>query len=132
MDGDPASDQIVSEYAFYDVLVARIAEHLAWSSKVRATALHRTTHKQLPEDVNALDPDFVVSFHVHAFDGVVSGSEVLFHHRSAPSGALATLLQGRLVGFLGLHDRGTFAVTYVGMAGSELPRGGHSQLRTSP
>ena len=98
MDGDPPSDQIVTEYAFHDVLVARIAEDRRLEQQ--GPGHGRTTHKQLPEDVNAHDPDFVVSFHVNAFDGVVSESEVL-HHRSAPSGALATLLQCRLVGSWG-------------------------------
>ena len=43
---------------------------------------------------------------VNAFNGRASGTEVLYYHRSEVGKTIAEILQGGLVDFLGLPDRG--------------------------
>ena len=46
------------------------------------------------------------SLHCNAFNGNVSGTEVLYYHRSVKGRDMARILQNRLTGFLGFPDRG--------------------------
>ena len=57
-------------------------------------------------DINDLNPDFIVSLHCNAYNGSASGTEVLYHHRSAEGKLMAELLNARLVNALGLRNRG--------------------------
>ncbi len=94
----------LTEFAFNEDLAMRI------ETRIRATVaiqrVYRRTYRELPDDINALDPDFVVSLHCNAFDGQASGTEVLYYHRSQRGRHMAATLQQKLVAALGLPDRG--------------------------
>lgn len=68
--------------------------------------VYRDTYRNLPDKINALNPDFVVSLHCNAFNRAASGSEAFFYRGSSRGMRLAELLQSHIKNALGLHDRG--------------------------
>lgn len=67
---------------------------------------------RLPREVNATGADFAVELHANAFEErpgqeEVSGTEVLYWHRSQRGKRFASILLAELVGVLGLESRGT-------------------------
>lgn len=93
----------LSEFVFNDDLSRRIEEKV---QGVEVQRVYRRTYQELPEDINALGPDFIVSLHCNAFNGKASGTEVLYYHRSSKGRAIAEVLLRHLVNYLGLPNRG--------------------------
>lgn len=67
---------------------------------------HPGTYSALPEKVNALNPDLVLSLHANGYDGDASGTEMLYAEGSKDGQAFAELLQNRVLLALSLPDRG--------------------------
>ncbi len=93
----------LSEFVFNDDLSRRIEEKV---QGVEVQRVYRRTYQELPEDINALGPDFIVSLHCNAFNGKASGTEVLYYHRSSKGRTIAEVLLRHLVNYLGLPNRG--------------------------
>ncbi|MGD9035372.1 MAG: N-acetylmuramoyl-L-alanine amidase [Syntrophobacterales bacterium] len=93
----------LNEFDFNDDLAIRIEKKV---QTTRIQRIYRRTYRALPDDINALDPDFVLSLHCNAYNGRASGTEVLYYHRSKLGESIANILQRHLVTFLGLRDRG--------------------------
>lgn len=114
----------VCEYEFNKKLTCAVQEHLAETTDFCVLRVFRqTTYGSLPYEINELNPDLVVSFHANAFDGEVSGTEVLYFHSSEKGKVCADLFQKRLVNTLKLNDRGTLSRV-------ENNRGGHLLANT--
>lgn len=82
--------------------------------KVKHTVVYRVYRKSYPElsdDINELDPDFIISLHCNTDDGTTSGTEVLYYQKSRPGKEIAEILQEHLVNFLDLPDRGILPKT---------------------
>lgn len=73
--------------------------------------VYRRTYATLPEDVNKLNPELVVSFHCNAFNEKASGSEVLYWHKSAKGKKIAEAFQRQIKNCLKLPNRGVKAKT---------------------
>ncbi|MBD1389396.1 N-acetylmuramoyl-L-alanine amidase [Neiella sp. HB171785] len=73
---------------------------------VNLQRVYRRTYTSLPNDLNELNPALIVSLHCNAFNTEVSGTEVLYYHKSTKGKLAARLLNDHLVGALGLHNRG--------------------------
>ncbi len=93
----------LSEFVFNDDLSRRIEEKV---QNVEVQRVYRRTYEELPKDINALNPTFVVSLHCNAFNGKASGTEVLYYHRSQKGRTIAEVLLRHLVNHLGLPNRG--------------------------
>lgn len=93
----------VTEFAFNEALSRHIEDKV---DGVVVQRVFRRTYKQLPDDINELKPDFIVSLHCNAFDTTASGTEVLYYHKSKRGKALAGVVQKKLLAALGLKDRG--------------------------
>jgi len=93
----------LTEYLFNDSLAQDIENKV---SGVEIQRVYRRTYGTLPGDINALDPDFIVSLHCNAFNGSAGGTEVLYYHRSVVGKFMAELLNTKLVNALGLNNRG--------------------------
>jgi len=93
----------LSEFDFNDELSIRIDKNVR---KTRIQRVYRRTYDELPGDINSLKPDFILSLHCNAYNGQVSGTEVLYYHRSKIGKRIAEILQKHLVAFFGLRDRG--------------------------
>jgi N-acetylmuramoyl-L-alanine amidase len=74
--------------------------------KTEVQRVYRRTHKELPDDINALEPDFIVSLHCNAFNTQVSGTEVLYYDKSEKGKKMAEILLKHLVEHLKLGNRG--------------------------
>lgn len=94
----------ISEFEYNMFLVHRVKR--AVPSSIDVEIVCRDEYKDLPDKINALNPDLVLSFHCNAFNTEVSGSEVLYYHTSETGQALAYRLQQLIVNALGLRDRG--------------------------
>jgi N-acetylmuramoyl-L-alanine amidase len=93
----------LSEFDFNEDL-ARYIEGKIQGTDIQR--IYRRTYKELPEDINALRPDFIVSLHCNAFNGKVSGTEVLYYHKSEKGKRMAEILLNHLVKHLKLPNRG--------------------------
>ncbi len=93
----------LSEFDFNEDLALRIERKV---QKAVIQRIYRRTLQELPDDINALGPDFIVSLHCNAFDCNVSGTEVLYYHRSAKGKKMAEILLNHLVAQLTLPNRG--------------------------
>jgi N-acetylmuramoyl-L-alanine amidase len=74
--------------------------------KTEVQRFYRRTYKELPDDINALNPDFIISLHCNAFNGKASGTEVLYYHKSEKGKKMAEILLNHLVEYLKLPNRG--------------------------
>ena len=93
----------ISEFAFNEDLSLRI-EKLVRTADIQR--IYRRTYRELPDDINNLNPDFILSLHCNAFNGQVSGTEILYHHKSQQGRKFAEIAQKHLLNCLGLKDRG--------------------------
>ncbi|OLQ73296.1 hypothetical protein BIT28_21425 [Photobacterium proteolyticum] len=92
-----------TEFAFNEQLALDIEERV---SGVNVQRIYRRTYRTLPTDINELNPDFIISLHCNAFNESVSGTEVLYYHRSKKGKRIASILNDHLVDALELNDRG--------------------------
>ncbi len=93
----------LTEFVFNDKLAQDIEQEI---SGVDIQRVYRRTYNSLPSDINDLNPDFIVSLHCNAFDGSVSGTEVLYYHRSTKGERIAGILNEHIINSLGLKNRG--------------------------
>lgn len=93
----------LAEFQFNDELAIDIEKEV---NDVEVQRVYRRTYNSLPSDINELNPDFIISLHCNAFNETVSGTEVLFYHRSEKGKLLAEILNKKLVEALGLDNRG--------------------------
>ena len=78
----------------YDLTEFDFNEYLALliEKKVRGVKIKRvfrTTYRELPDELNALNPDFVISLHCNTFNRRTSGSQVLYYSFSEKGGVMA-------------------------------------------
>jgi len=93
----------LTEFTFNEALASEIERAVVG---VNIQRVYRRTYTSLPDDLNELDPDFILSLHCNAFNKSASGTEVLYYHRSALGRQMAEILQQQLVYALNLPDRG--------------------------
>lgn len=93
----------LTEFDFNEALAHRIE---GMPSMTAVQRIYRRTYKDLPGDINQLNPDFIVSLHCNAFNRKVSGTEVLHYHKSQKGKIMAEILLETLVEHLKLPDRG--------------------------
>lgn len=66
----------------------------------------KTNYAELPSQVNALDPDLIVSLHCNAFNTHVGGCEMLHYHKSTNGKEIARIFQNKIVNIMDNKDRG--------------------------
>ena len=93
----------LTEFDFNEDLALRIERE---EIETNIQRVYRRTYELLPSDINLLDPNFIISLHCNAFNKEVSGTEVLYYHKSEMGKRIAELLQQNLTDFLELSDRG--------------------------
>jgi N-acetylmuramoyl-L-alanine amidase len=99
----------VSEFGFNDKLASLIQKHSDVKAEINIVRIDNIPggrFKALPDEVNRLNPDFVISLHCGNYNGTVSGSETFYHRLSKPGEHIADILQSNFVAVLGLLDRG--------------------------
>jgi N-acetylmuramoyl-L-alanine amidase len=95
-------DSKLYEFDFNEKLVHDISNIL----KINHVIIYRRTYKDLPKDINELNPSHVISFHCNAFNTKATGTETLYYHKSSKGEQIANILQNKIVEILGLSDRG--------------------------
>jgi len=95
-----------TEYTYNRELVYKVASFLLEHTSVSTKIVYRTEYKDLPDQINKDSPDLIVSFHCNAYNGMVSGTEVLYYNKSSKGQHIASVLQVAMLGALGLRDRG--------------------------
>jgi N-acetylmuramoyl-L-alanine amidase len=99
----------ISEFEFNERLINDLVSTLhdpIETPTIEPNVVYRKTYSELPNDVNAINPDFVVSFHCNAYNTVASGTETLYYHSSTKGKAIAKIFQDNIVHVLGLSNRG--------------------------
>lgn len=94
----------VSEFEFNRKLVTSIVAII--DDRCEVKIVYRERYSDLPEKINAWNPDFVICFHANAFNKKSSGTETLYYRKSKKGKGMATILQDNIVKVLGLKDRG--------------------------
>lgn len=93
----------ISEFEFNKDLALRIEKKV---QTVRIQKLFTKSYETLPQDINYLTPDFVISLHCNSYDSIVSGTEVLYCFDDLKGKEMAGILLQHLVEHLGLRNRG--------------------------
>jgi len=93
----------ISEFEFNQALAKAIRQQVVG---VQVRLVYRQRYQDLPDEINQLQPDFIISLHCNAFNRQVSGTETLYYHKSAKGKQMAQLLNHNLVQALQLKDRG--------------------------
>ena len=93
----------VTEFEFNEDLALRIEKKV---NHTEIQKVYRRTYKDLPDDINAICPDFVISLHCNAFNTNASGTEVLYYNKSEKGKKMADNLLNHFVAHLKLPDRG--------------------------
>ncbi len=96
----------VTEFSFNEKLAMDIEHKFAENNEIIIQRIYRRTYQALPEDINALAPDFIISLHCNAFNTKATGTEVLYYHRSKIGKKMADILNTEINRVLGLKDRG--------------------------
>ena len=99
----------ICEFPFNDVLISELANRV--SSKYTIEIVYRDTYRGLPDKIDALNPDFIISFHCNAFNTKATGTETLYYHTSKAGAKIANIFQSNIVSALGLKNRGLKPVT---------------------
>lgn len=95
----------VNEFQFNERLAHDVAQGLT-KAGIDHEVIYREHYKELPEKINSVNPDCIISFHCNAFDTNATGTETLYYHNSIHSKLLANICQSNIVSALGLTDRG--------------------------
>jgi len=93
----------IDEFTYNDALALEIEAQI---EDIEVQRIYRRTYETLPSDINGYDPDFIISLHCNAFNTQASGTETLYYHKSTRSKEIAEILNTKIVGALGLKDRG--------------------------
>jgi len=93
----------MTEFEFNENL-SMLIEHRVLQTDIQR--VYRRTRVELLGDINALNPDFIVSLHCNSFAGDATGTEVLYYHKSSRGKMAAEILQRHLHNHLQLRDRG--------------------------
>jgi N-acetylmuramoyl-L-alanine amidase len=94
------------EFEFNKKLINDLVERHLVSSSIDYDVVYRQSYKQLPMNINKLNPHIVISFHCNAFNTKASGTEVLYYHTSTNGKRMAEILQENFLDVLELPDRG--------------------------
>jgi len=86
--------QNLTEFDFNDRLSLDIQVSV---QDVTVERVYRRTYRELPNDINELHPDFIISLHCNAFNKEASGTEVLYYYKSNKGKKAADILQKELV-----------------------------------
>ncbi|MFW6015983.1 MAG: N-acetylmuramoyl-L-alanine amidase [bacterium] len=106
-------------------VVMEIATEMLKKEKNKSLSLiltSRNSYSKLPNELNHLNPDFIISLHLNAFNGEAQGIETLYYKNSDKSKLLSQIIQKDLLE-LGYDDRGVKGIT-------ENDRGGHLLFNT--
>lgn len=95
----------ITEYR-YNKKLANLIKPKVTHASVKIVTRDDTTYRKLPNKINELNPDFVVSLHCNAFNGMASGTEILYWHKSTKGKNLASYIYRELVTTLRLPERG--------------------------
>ena len=93
----------ICEFEFNKYLVLAVSKELDY---IPHRVHFRRSYSELPSQINALDPGFIISFHCNAYNGSASGTEVLYYETSRKGKVIADILNRELVKALELRDRG--------------------------
>jgi len=100
----------VSEHQFNTNLAYSIGRELLKDPGTLAeniVIVHRkTNYKNLPGEINDLEPDLIVSLHCNAFNKSANGCEMLYYHKSTKGKEVARIFQNHIVQRLDNKDRG--------------------------
>jgi len=96
----------ITEFGFNRGLAKLIDKYVCPSAVSIELVYRDVLYSKLPEKVNRLNPDFIISLHCNAFNEAASGTEVLYYHKSSKGFEIAGILQNELVQALHLKDRG--------------------------
>lgn len=101
----------ICEYQFNDQLACDIYDYLKEEkSNTSIQIIRRQTYRELPDDVNLLNPDFCISLHCNAahpdYTGKWNGTETLYYHKSKKGKSMAEIVQKNIVEVLEFKDRG--------------------------
>lgn len=94
------------EYDYNKELADLISSLLVTLGEYDPVVVYRDTYRDLPNKINEIEPNLIISLHCNAFNTKASGTETLYHHRSSMGREFAKIVQASMVEILGLPDRG--------------------------
>ena len=98
----------VSEFDFNQTLAHEIKNNFSEYNLIDEIVViyRKNGYLPLPQEINDLDVDLVVSLHCNAYNTEASGCEMLYYHKSKKGKEVARIFQNKLVQNLDNKDRG--------------------------
>lgn len=98
----------MSEFVFNEDLANKIfSQWNDFSTEDEITIVYRRNGlRELPNEINALNPDMVVSLHANAFNGTTNGCEILYYHTSIKGKEIAQIFKDDILQLFKNTDRG--------------------------
>jgi len=101
----------ICEYKFNNQLVCDVYDHMKEKkSEINIKIIHRRIYKELPDDINKVNPDFFISMHCNAaavgHTGKWNGTETLYYYKSKKSKKVAEIVQKNMLKAYGFKNRG--------------------------
>ena len=100
----------ITEFEYNEELSILIEKKLK-ELDISSERIYRRTFKDLPDDINKLNPSIAFSLHANGFNGMMSGSEVLYRSGSENGRKIAGIILENIVNILNLPNRGIKATT---------------------
>jgi len=94
----------ISEFEYNKKIVESLVRGFSKNS-IEVVSVYRDSYRNLPNEINDLSPDFIISFHCNAFNKSATGSEVLYYHSSEIGSVIADTFLSNIVATLYLKDR---------------------------
>ena len=95
----------ISEFEYNEQVISLIHNKML-DTEMHIDVVYRGSYSHLPDKVNVLRPDWVISFHCNAYNTKAGGTEVLYHHTSTKGKWLAERFQKALLTCFDLKNRG--------------------------
>lgn len=121
----------ITEYDFNKNLAALVEKCLD-KMGITSEVVYRRTYRELPSDINELNPSITISLHAGAYNQKTSGSRTSYYAGSKEGERLAKILQKGIVETLGLLDRGIRPKTSEDAGGYLLSRVDSPAVITEP
>ena len=110
----------LSEYEFNKGIIMDIVKQDEFRGVDIIPKLRVTSYYNLAYEINAINPDVVISLHCNAFNKETNGTEVLYSTGSKKGKEYAEIFQNNLVDWLRLPDRGIKPITRSDRGGKLL------------
>lgn len=96
----------VTEYQYCLERVLELLRRDTWDDIDIVLKTRNLSYRSLSDEVNTLNPDYIIELHLNAANGVAQGTETLYCSVSSRGKKMAEIIQKNFIKRIGLKNRG--------------------------